>query len=463
MYVCGVTVYDVCHIGHARNAVVFDVIYRYLQYRGHDVAYVRNFTDVDDKIITRAQHEHTTTEEIAARYINEFTDDMDTLGLKRPTVEPRATDHIPDMITMIQRLIDKGHAYVIEGDVFFSVESFSEYGKLSNRTLEEMQAGARIGVNDRKRNPLDFALWKAAKPGEPAWESPWGQGRPGWHIECSTMSQRYLGDTFDIHGGGKDLIFPHHENEIAQAEGTTDQTFARYWLHNGFITVNREKMSKSLGNFLTIRDVLTRYHPEVLRFFLLSRHYRSPIDYSEDEMEVARRHMERFYETLAGIERAVAREEDRQEIVEGFSPGEMAVYRTAEGFSAAFQAAMDDDFNTASALAVLFELTPGLNRILQHPSANRAQILRKGREAFDELGSVLGLFQEDPREFLEIGRNKKLQRLSLAPNTIEHLIDERSRARKEKNWAKADEIRDRLARDGIALHDGPDGTSWTIQ
>jgi len=300
MYACGVTVYDLCHIGHARSAMVFDVIYRYLQYKGYEVTYVRNFTDVDDKIIKRAQEAGVSTEEIAARYIQEFYIDMGALGMLKPTMEPKATEHIPEMIAQVERLLEKGLAYQVEGDVYYAVEKFPEYGKLSKRTLDEMQAGARVEVDERKRNPLDFALWKAAKPGEPSWASPWGKGRPGWHIECSAMSQRYLGDTLDIHGGGKDLIFPHHENEIAQAEGATGRPFVRFWLHNGFVNIAKEKMSKSLGNFLTIKEILKEYHPEVVRFFLLSRHYRSPVDFSSQGMEEARQNLARFYQVLGG-------------------------------------------------------------------------------------------------------------------------------------------------------------------
>ncbi|MBW2040141.1 MAG: cysteine--tRNA ligase, partial [Deltaproteobacteria bacterium] len=438
MYVCGVTVYDLCHIGHARSAVVFDVIYRYLRHRGYEVTYVRNFTDVDDKIINRAQQEGTSTEEIATRYINEFNADMDALGLEKPTIEPKATDHIPDMIHMVQRLLEEGYAYAINGDVYFSVEGFSEYGKLSKRSLEEMQAGARIEVDERKRNPLDFALWKAAKPGEPSWDSPWGRGRPGWHIECSAMSQKYLGDTFDIHGGGKDLIFPHHDNEIAQAEGATGKLFVRYWLHNGFVNINKEKMSKSLGNILTIKEILNEYHPEVMRLFFLSRHYRSPIDYSRQEMEVARRNLERFYQTLAGINEILDKETEGIDTREGFSPEEKAIYRRVEEFPTKFKEAMDDDFNTAAALAAIFELSRDLNRLLQKPSPHTPQILRPGRDAFSETGKVLGIFQEDPQDFLEGERRRKAKDLSLAQEEIERLIKERDEARQQKDWARAD-------------------------
>jgi cysteinyl-tRNA synthetase len=463
MYACGVTVYDLCHIGHARSAVVFDVIYRYLQYKGYEVTYVRNFTDVDDKIIKRAQEEGVSTDEIASRYIEEFYADMGALGLKEPTIEPKATEHIDAMIELVQRLIKKDHAYEVEGDVYFAVESFSEYGKLSKRTLEEMQAGARVEVDEKKRNPLDFALWKATKPGEPSWESPWGKGRPGWHIECSAMSQKYLGDTLDIHGGGKDLIFPHHENEIAQAEGATGNPFVRYWLHNGFVNIDKEKMSKSLGNFLTIKEILKEYHPEVVRLFLLSRHYRSPIDFSTEGMEETRRNLERFYQTLAGIDEVIAQEKAGESVPEGLSPKEMAAYRRAEEFTAQFEEAMDDDFNTAVAIAALFELSHDLNRLLQNPTPHAVQVLLKGREAFAVAGEVLGIFQEDPRAFLETARERKAEKLTLTQGEIEKLITERNEARKNKNWTRADEIRDQFASQGIILEDGPQGTTWRVE
>jgi len=463
MYACGVTVYDLCHIGHARSVVVFDVIYRYLLYKGYEVTYVRNFTDVDDKIIKRAQEEGVSTEEIAARYIEEFNTDMGALGLMEPTVEPKATEHITDMIALVQRLIEKGHAYEVEGDVYYAVESFPEYGKLSKRSLDEMQAGARVEVDEKKRNPLDFALWKATKPGEPSWESPWGEGRPGWHIECSAMSQKYLGDTLDIHGGGKDLIFPHHENEIAQAEGATERPFVRYWLHNGFVNIDKEKMSKSLGNFLTMKEILKEHHPEVVRLFLLSRHYRSPIDFSSQGMEEARGNLERFYQTLAGIDEVIAQDKTHEPVPEGLSPEEMAVYRQAEEFTDKFAEAMDDDFNTAVAIAALFELSHDLNRLLQKPSSHAPQVLHKGREAFAVVGEVLGIFQDDPRAFLEAERVRRTEALTLSEKEIEGLITERNEARKQKAWARADEIRDHLASQGIVLEDTSKGTTWRVQ
>jgi cysteinyl-tRNA synthetase len=463
MYACGVTVYDLCHIGHARSAVVFDVIYRYLLYKGYKVIYVRNFTDVDDKIINRAQEEGVGFEEIATRYIKEFYADMGALGLKEPTVEPKATEHIAEMIELVQRLLEKGHAYQVGGDVYYAVESFPEYGKLSKRTLDEMQAGARVEVDEKKRNPLDFALWKAAKPGEPSWASPWGEGRPGWHIECSAMSQKYLGDTLDIHGGGKDLIFPHHENEIAQAEGATGRPFVRFWLHNGFVNIEKEKMSKSLGNFLTIKEILKEYHPEVVRLFLLSRHYRSPIDFSTQGMEEARRNLERFYQTLGGIDEIIAQDEATKPISEGLSPEEMTVYRRAEEFPNQFEEAMDDDFNTAVALASLFELGHDLNRLLQNPTPHAPQVVHKGREAFAVAGEILGIFQENPQVFLEAERERKTEKLSLAPEEIDKLIKEREGARNKKNWTRADEIRDQLASQGIILEDTSKGTIWRMR
>jgi cysteinyl-tRNA synthetase len=463
MYTCGVTVYDLCHIGHARSAVVFDVIYRYLQYRGYEVTYVRNFTDVDDKIINRAQEEGVGFEEIATRYIEEFNNDMGALGLRKPTVEPKATEHIAEMIELVQQLLEKGHAYQVGGDVYYAVESFPEYGKLSKRTLDEMQAGARVEVDEKKRNPLDFALWKATKAGEPSWPSPWGEGRPGWHIECSAMSQKYLGDTLDIHGGGKDLIFPHHENEIAQAEGATGRPFVRFWLHNGFVNINKEKMSKSLGNFLTIKEIIKEHHPEVVRLFLLSRHYRSPVDFSTQGMEEARRNLERFYQTLAGIDEIIVQAKESESVSEGLSPEEMTVYRRAEEFTTHFEEVMDDDFNTALALAALFDLSHDLNRVLQNPSPRAPQVLEKGKDAFAVAGEVLGIFQEDPQAFLVAERERRSKALTLSEQEIKGLIAEREEARKNKDWTRADEIRNHLASQGIVLEDTSKGTTWRVQ
>ncbi|OGP94940.1 MAG: cysteine--tRNA ligase [Deltaproteobacteria bacterium RBG_16_54_18] len=463
MYACGVTVYDLCHIGHARSAVVFDVIYRYLRYKGYEVTYVRNFTDVDDKIIKRAQEEGVGFEEIAARYIKEFSVDMGALGMSPPTIEPKATEHIPEMIALIQRLVEKGHAYQVDADVYYAVESFPAYGKLSKRTLDEMQAGARVEVDERKKNPLDFALWKGAKPGEPSWESPWGKGRPGWHIECSAMSQRYLGDTLDIHGGGKDLIFPHHENEIAQAEGATGRPFARYWLHNGFVNIAKEKMSKSLGNFLTIKDILKEYHPEVVRFFLLSRHYRSPLDFSTQGMAEARQGLTRFYQTLAGIDEVLRKATEAGKQKSYTSSERKAALQKAKTFAQSFEEAMDDDFNTAVVIAALFELNHEINGLLQHPPPSAAQILTKGKEALALAGKVLGIFQEEPTVFLEQEQQRKTRALTITPQEIEKLITERNDARSKKNWARADQIRNQLDSQGVILEDGPQGTIWRMQ
>ena len=359
MYACGVTVYDLSHIGHARGAVAFDVIQRYFRRRGYQVTYVRNFTDVDDKIINRAKQEGITAAEVARKYIDAYQEDMKRLGVGRPDIEPLATEHIKEMIEVIQRLIEKGHAYAVDGDVYFRVASFKDYGKLSKRNLEDMKAGARVEVDERKDDPLDFALWKASKPGEPAWDSPWGPGRPGWHIECTAMGFKHLGETFDIHAGGKDLIFPHHENEIAQSEASSGKKFVNYWLHNGFVNINQEKMSKSLGNFFTIRDILDKYDAEIVRLFLLSTHYRSPIDFSDANLKDARAGLDRFYTMkegiknfLAGKKPSVARPE---EVVE--SPTK-PLYDKIVNLPKAFEEAMDDDFNTALAIGLIYDARP---------------------------------------------------------------------------------------------------------
>ncbi len=449
MYVCGVTVYDLTHIGHARSLVVFDVLYRYLKYLGFRVLYVRNFTDIDDKIINRAQQEGVTFREIAERYIAEFYADTDPLGLERPDVEPRATEHIPEMIEAIRRLIEKGHAYVADGDVYFSVESFPGYGKLSGRSPEEMMAGARIEPDPKKRNPLDFALWKASKPGEPSWSSPWGEGRPGWHLECSVMSQKYLGETLDIHGGGQDLIFPHHENEIAQSEALTGKPFVRYWVHNGFVQVRGEKMSKSLGNIVTLKEILREYHPEALRLFLLGRHYRSPVDYTPERLKEAGRSLERLYTVLLRVKRAEGSDEG----------GWGKVVELSEGLPDRFHQAMSDDLNTPRALAGLFELMREVNRIqgpMPKPVAER--ILG----ALEPYQGVLGILGDDPEKFFESKRMRKLKVLGISPEEVQRLIEERDRARKRKDFQTADRIRDHLASYGIRLMDTPEGTRWDV-
>lgn len=454
MYVCGVTVYDLCHIGHARACIVFDLIYRYLQFTGYKVTFVRNFTDVDDKIINKANEEKASCEEISKRYIEAFYEDMNSLGIKTPTHEPKATKHIPEMIDMIKKLIDRGHAYQAGGDVMYSVESFPDYGKLSGKKIDELQSGARVEIDEKKRNPLDFALWKESKPGEPAWESPWGMGRPGWHIECSAMSQKYLGETFDIHGGGKDLIFPHHENEIAQSQGATGKKPINYWIHNGFVDINKEKMSKSLGNFFTIREVTKKYPPEAIRLFLLSNHYRSPIDFSDKNLNEAGIVLHRFYEFLDSINGLIPDN--------AFEPDSEIMEK--------FKSAMDDDFNTALALGHLNELLRKLNSIkdqLQSNKGNDADSLKKelgkGKQAILTIGEVLGLFFEEPSGFLESFKEKKITALGLNKNQIEEMIADRIEARKNKNWKEADKTREELNQKGIVLEDKPEGTIWKIK
>ncbi len=488
MYVCGVTVYDLSHIGHARSAIVFDAIYRYLQYRGYDVTFVRNFTDIDDKIIKRANEEGVDFKTIAEKYIDEFNIDMGKFGLEKPRFEPRATGHVPEMIKLISTLLEKGYAYQGGGDVFFSVERFKDYGKLSKRDLEEMQAGARVGIDENKENPLDFALWKASKPGEPFWESPWGKGRPGWHIECSVMSQKYLGETLDIHGGGKDLIFPHHENEIAQSEAATGKPFVRYWIHNGFVNINKEKMSKSLGNILTLKEVFKDWHPEAIRLFLLSSHYRSPVDFSFDGLSEAKTALDRFYATLKAIQ--VELEKPILPLVPLPSPskGEGAPHgvvkdapqgkggggsvlkdgrQAIESFQTLFEEAMDDDFNTAQALGYFYDLQRHLNSLLDiskgPPTEEILPLVKKGLNHLTNMGSIFGLFQENPETYLNERRKEGLKRLKLSEEEILKFIDERNVARKEKNWKKADEIRNDLLSKGIVLEDTHSGTIWKIK
>ena len=456
MYVCGVTVYDYCHIGHARANIVFDVIYRYLQFAGFETTYVRNYTDVDDKIINRANERHISSKDLAEEFITAFDQDMDALGLLRPTHEPRATEYIAEIIGICEKLIDKGLAYASGGDVYYSVDKFPSYLKLSKRNMEEMQAGARIAPGEQKRNPMDFALWKAAKPGEPSWESPWGPGRPGWHIECSAMSSSLLGDTFDIHGGGRDLIFPHHENEIAQSEGASGKPFAKYWIHNGFVNVNQEKMSKSLGNFFTIRDILQTYDPEVVRFFILTSHYRSPIDFSDQNLLEAQSGLSRFYEAL-----------DLAETVLAAIPKEAENSDEGAQLEEKFRAAMDDDFNTALAIAHLFEGVRTMNRLIATKKfAKKADLVAQVRDLHAtilRLGEVLGLFRSVPAVWLEKVRMAGLSRLEISQEEIEQLIQERLTARQEKNFARGDEIRDELDARGILLLDTREGTSWKLK
>ncbi len=459
IYACGVTVYDLCHIGHARSAIVFDVIRRYFRYKGFDVTYIRNFTDIDDKIINRAKEEGIPWHEVAKKYTEEYYRDMDALGIERADIEPKATEYINDMIEMIKGLIDKGHAYVVDGDVFFSVDSFKDYGKLSKRSMDELKAGARVEVDKRKRNPLDFALWKASKEGEPSWPSPWGPGRPGWHIECSVMSMKHLGETFDIHGGGADLIFPHHENEIAQSEAYTGKPFARYWVHNGFITIAKEKMSKSLGNFFTIRDILERFDPEVVRIFLLSTHYRSPIEFSEDQLRETEAALDRFYSTVMRVEGYLQRMSKKQKD----NPEQKRMEEVLETLPRRFEEAMDDDFNTALAIGHLFEAIKEINRYLDaRPSGPKAQeTLTRAIELLRSIGGVLNIFQRSPRQWhLSLLKTRKVD---ITEEEIERKIAERQEARKQKDWQKADSIRDELLKHGIVLEDTLQGTVWRVK
>ena len=467
MYVCGVTVYDYCHIGHARANIVFDVIYRYLQYAGFDVTYVRNYTDVDDKIIKRANERGIDSRELAEEFIRAFDEDMARLGLKLPTHQPKATESIPQIVAIVEKLINKGMAYEAGGDVYYAVETFAGYLKLSGRTMEEMQAGARIAPGEQKRNPMDFALWKAAKPGEPSWDSPWGPGRPGWHIECSAMSMEFLGETFDIHGGGRDLIFPHHENEIAQSEAATGKPFVRYWLHNGFVNVNQEKMSKSLGNFFTIRDILEKYDPEVVRFFILSAHYRSPIDFSDQNLEDARAGLTRFYEALKAADETLARYPVPDKLHCEVGREEREIYDLIEMLEDRFCEAMDDDFNTALAIGHLFEAVRGMNRIVGTQRFDDCPlslaVLRDARNKLIKLGDVLGLFGSDPAAWLDKEHQAALAGSGLTPEDIEALIAERQQARKNRDFARADAIREELAAKGIELLDSKEGTSWRVK
>jgi len=454
MYVCGPTAYDSCHIGHARSVVVFDVIVRYLRHKGFNVQYVRNFTDVDDKIIKRANELGMEPYQLAEKYIAEFYRDMDALKALRADHEPRATEHIHQMIAVIEILMKKKMAYQVNGDVYFSVEAFKEYGKLSGRKLEDMEAGARVDVDKKKRNPFDFALWKSSKPGEPSWDSPWGKGRPGWHIECSAMSTEYLGQTFDIHGGGRDLIFPHHENEIAQSEAAFGRPFATYWVHNGFVNIAHEKMSKSLGNFLLIKDVLKSYHPEAVRLFLLSNHYRSPIDYSQSAMDESVIALDKMYALLDRMDDFIATPDALEA-----SPGSGEYWRR-------FCESMDDDFNTARGIGILFEAARSINKTLDEHQGSwslslKSQI-RTDRNEILQMGRILGILSDLPRSYFQAKKKQALEKKSIDSAMIEKMIQDRIEARKVKNWAKADQIRKALSEMNVLLEDRPDGTVWKI-
>jgi len=452
IYVCGPTVYDACHIGHARSVVVFDVIVRYFKSMGYEVTYVRNFTDVDDKIINRAKESGLSTGELSQRFIEAFYEDMDALNVERATVEPRATDHIKEIVDVVERLISQGHAYEAGGDVFFAVESFKDYGKLSGRKLDEMQAGARVEIDERKRNPFDFVLWKAAKPDEPQWDSPWGKGRPGWHIECSAMSMHFLGTHFDIHGGGKDLIFPHHENEIAQSEGASAGPFVNFWIHNGFVRINQEKMSKSLGNFLMIKEILKKWHPETIRLFLLSNHYRSPVDFTDQALVEADGNLEKIYGLL-----------QRMDEVLGGPPAGEDEYPPGPLWKS-FSRAMDDDFNTARGIGHVFDAVRQINRLMDdlngEPDQAGRETLLSMRGDMRRLGSVLGILKEEPAHFFERRKTDLLQVEGIDVAVVEGLVEARSEARRRKDWAEADRIRDELSAMGILVEDGAGGSTW---
>ena len=471
LYVCGITSYDYCHIGHARSALAFDMLARYLRFSGLKVTYVRNFTDVDDKIIKRAAEKGVPWDELAQRFIDEFYVDMDALGVLRPDIEPKATEHITEMMDIIGNLVEQCVAYPSGGDVFFAVDKFPQYGRLSGRQLTDMQAGARVSVNEAKKNPMDFVLWKASKPGEPSWPSPWGPGRPGWHIECSAMSRKYLGNTFDIHGGGQDLIFPHHENEIAQSEAANHCPFVRHWMHHGFVTIDNEKMSKSLNNFSTVREIFEHYDPEVLRFLIFSTHYRNPLDFSEAAMEDAAIGLERLYRCLARLDEALGGEPDggTEHSQGGASVSTDKDRALLTGLDDRFREAMDNDLNTAVALAALFEVVKCMNRLVKSAAEaggwgkDDLPLLRGAGGTLRRLGGVMGLLQRPPQEFFRAHRAKLLVGCPLSEETIDGKIAERDRARAAKDWAASDAIRDQLAAQGVLLKDGPDGTIWTAK
>lgn len=458
MYVCGMTVYDYCHIGHARVMVAFDVVVRWLRAVGFEVDYVRNITDIDDKIIKRAQENNEPISALTARFITAMHEDADALGCVRPDAEPRATEYIEQMQAMIGKLVSDEHAYSADnGDVYYAVESFADYGKLSKRNLDDMQAGSRVEVEQHKRNPFDFVLWKAAKPDEPQWASPWGQGRPGWHIECSAMSTQCLGHTFDIHGGGHDLQFPHHENEIAQSEASTGCEYARNWMHVGFINVDGEKMSKSLGNFFTIRDVVAKYHPETVRYFILSSHYRSQVNFSDAALDEAQAGLSRLYQALKSAEQFLDAEV-RAVSALAMASGAGAEFDSQQGSNEAMQAfvsAMNDDFNTVAAISALFGVARDINRAVK---AEDAPAVKTAATCLKSLAAYLNLLQLSPSEFLQSSAGGSEDGISDAQ--IEDLIAERATAKTEKNFARADEIRESLKAQGIELEDSRQGTSW---
>ena len=442
MYSCGPTVYDYFHIGNARPFIIFDCMRRYLEYSGYKVKFVQNFTDIDDKMINRANSEGITVKELGERFISEYFKDAKSLGIREASVHPKATENIDAIIDIVKRLEDAGYAYAVNGNVYFSTKKFQQYGKLSKQPIEDLESGARIDVNDEKQNPLDFALWKAQKPGEPAWESPWGMGRPGWHIECSAMANRFLGETIDIHSGGQDLIFPHHENEIAQSEAANGKPFANYWMHNGYININNQKMSKSLGNFFTVRDISEKYDYEVIRFFMLSAHYRNPINFSDLLMEQAKSSIERVYNCIENLEFLITNGEDRE-----LNEKEQEFSQKLDELKQQFIDAMDDDLNTADAISTVFDIAYAANTALSTTEANAVSVCEKALLLIREIGAVLGLFE------------KKMERGLDA--VVEELIEKRNEARKNKDWAEADRIRDELKAMNIELKDTPMGVKWT--
>ena len=439
MYVCGPTVYNFFHIGNARPFIIFDTFRRYLEYRGYDVKYIQNFTDVDDKIIKRGNEEGITPEQVADKYIDEYFKDADGLGIKRATVHPRVTDNINEIIEFIKELEEKGYAYAVNGEVYFDTQKFEGYGKLSKQNQEDLEAGARIEVNSQKRHPMDFVLWKPRKEGEPGWESPWSVGRPGWHIECSVMSKRYLGDTIDIHAGGQDLAFPHHENEIAQSEARSGKTFSNYWIHNGYININNEKMSKSKGNFFTVRDIADKYDLEVVRFFMLSAHYRNPVNFSDEMLSQSKAGLERLYNTKEKLEFTLSNLK-----VTDIKEDEKGLSEELNSFREKFIAAMDDDINTADAISVIFELARFINTNVNEESS--IEFAKKCLAEFEELTNVLNIVNKKQEEVLDAD--------------IEKLIQDRVDAKKNKDFALADEIRNKLLEMGIVLEDTRQGTKW---
>lgn len=438
-YVCGPTVYNYFHIGNARPFVMFDVFRRYLEYLGYEVTYVQNFTDIDDKMINRANELGVTVDELAERFISAYYEDADALGIKRATVNPRATHEIPEIISIVSRLIEKGHAYETDGDVYFSVDSFPGYGKLSKQCLADLRSGTRVDIDDRKRDPMDFALWKACKPGEPSWDSPWGKGRPGWHIECSAMATKYLGESIDIHGGGSDLIFPHHENEIAQSEAACGGQFVKYWLHNAFLLIDMEKMSKSLGNFKTVHDARKAYNPMVLRYFLLSAHYRSPLNFSQEQLDQAHSALERLRNSYEDLKFALSKCETGEY--------DETLRRALEETRHCFVESMNDDFNTAGALGYVFDLVRAVNVHLTEKAQPDKEGLEQALAFWHDINGILGIFDEGTAADSETAE-------------IEALIAERLEARKAKDFRRSDEIRAELAERGIILEDTPQGTRW---